>query len=135
MISYELALQLKEAGFPQTGERPWYCGGHIWYEDEEEKGTHLECPEKEIQSGEDRYCGSAQLTAEFAIEVPTLSELIEACGDKFDNLSLRHVNSSYDNHAKWGAYASANEHEEDNIGYGSTPEEAVAKLWLELNKK
>lgn len=82
-MTYELALELKKAGFPQDPDRP----------------------------------------AEDWITMPTLSELIEACGDRFDN--LRRI---YD-----GSFAA------ESIGKepqgGDTPEEAVANLWLLLNKK
>tara|TARA_R110000851_G_C12848934_1_gene542599 strand:- start:19 stop:336 length:318 start_codon:yes stop_codon:yes gene_type:complete len=60
---------------------------------------------------------------------PTLSELIEACGNRLtiiENWGGR-VDSG------WSAY----ENEIDDLGIeskGKTPEEAVAKLWLELNK-
>jgi hypothetical protein len=63
---------------------------------------------------------------------PTLSELIEACGD-----CLSHIK-------KWGGYwwaVSHCGHPEHEFGgnnleeQGITPEESVAKLWLELNKK
>ena len=56
--------------------------------------------------------------------LPTLSELITACGEKFFSLIL--------DCGKWRCTAS---------GYGgyddlySTPSEAVARLWLALNKK
>lgn len=68
---------------------------------------------------------------ETVINTPTLSELIEACGD-----CLSHIK-------KWNGYwwaVSHCGHEEHEIGgnnleiMASTPEEAVAKLWLELNK-
>ncbi len=62
----------------------------------------------------------------YDIEVyePTLSELITACGDRFRSL---------DNYSEEGWFAFAvGEH--TKVG-GSTPEEAVAKLYLELNKK
>jgi len=51
---------------------------------------------------------------------PTLSELIEACGDKIDGLQR--------GFGKWYAVTTTSSKE------GNTPEEAVANLWLELNK-
>lgn len=54
---------------------------------------------------------------------PSLSELIEACGEKFSNLR--------NDEGRWIATASG-------VSYGqtgSTPEEAVANLWLALNEK
>lgn len=79
-MNYELALKLKEAGFPVK-----------WYVD---------------NSGYD---------------LPTLSELIEECGEGFKFSLHRFIE---------GWFADTKGHE----GKGSTPEEAVANLWLELNK-
>jgi hypothetical protein len=56
--------------------------------------------------------------------LPTLSELIVACGESFSSLILES--------GKWRCTASAYD------GYDhlySTPSEAVAHLWLALNKK
>ncbi len=58
---------------------------------------------------------------------PTLSELIEACGDKFKGITKEY------GVAEWGMWAAHDVGE--NTQLGSTPEEAVALLWLELNKK
>ena len=60
---------------------------------------------------------------------PTLSELIEAVGDKFE--SILHFGG------KWQTNRVSPEAEyriEDVMWY-ETPEEAVANLWLKLNKK
>ena len=59
--------------------------------------------------------------------VPILSKLIEACGDRF----FRLVNFNGDSDATWQSEA----HNFEGHGQGKTPEEAVAKLWLKLNKK
>ena len=62
------------------------------------------------------------------LTLPTLSELIEACGDSFKNLKR----------ASNGYYLSKIYKWQTNNGmggkqiYGQTPEEAVANLWLEL---
>lgn len=57
---------------------------------------------------------------------PTLSDLIKACGDKFWMLEIRTgqnwISMGYFNGKVLGEY-------------GKTPEEAVAHLWLALNKK
>ena len=55
---------------------------------------------------------------------PTLSELIEACGAKNFKLTIDTFGES---NAYSYIYA--------KTGKGKTPEEAVANLWLELNKK
>lgn len=56
---------------------------------------------------------------------PTLSELIEACGDEFYGITV-------DSQRKWHAWRSPSQ---DGIDSYSTPEEAVARLWLAINKK
>lgn len=56
--------------------------------------------------------------------MPSLRELLMACGGK--NLKL-----TADASGRWYAYSYINA-----VGTeGDTPEEAVAKLWLKLNKK
>lgn len=120
-MTYELAKQLKDAGFPQEGK-----GG--WIDDKEPK----ELPSMPDWEG--------------AVYVPTLSELIEACGTvrkrKWVNeiqpldFAIRH----YDNGNIWRAgymwdKFALDEKYKELWADGSTPEEAVAKLWLELNKK
>lgn len=97
-MNYELAKQLKDAGFPQKTK----CSecGMDWYDTK-----------------------------------PTLSELIEACGvgNKYQFRLLAYWS---ENDTVWQADLKPfNNGEKDEYGLGSTPEEAVAKLWLELNKK
>ena len=95
-MNYELAKQLKEAGFPQTGE--------FFYTENES------------------ICNSKDV----GVHKPTLSELIEACGDKIICLERG---------LKSGWFAFPTRRDAKPNGNGDTPEEAVAKLWLELNKK
>ena len=54
---------------------------------------------------------------------PTLSELIEACGSEFISLQNKNL---------LGWYSVANTQSGIKTGEGSTPEEAVANLWLAL---
>jgi len=104
-MKQELLLRLKEAGFPKNSAS---C-------------THCEYP------GFD--------------DEPTLSELIEACGEDFRELFL--IDQKDDSlliesrvRGKWRATM----HQRDvtvwkNIMFGgSTPEEAVANLWLDLSR-
>lgn len=87
-MTYELAKQLKDAGFPHS--KYWQIiNGNMWCDDS---------------------------------EAPTLSELIEACGDGFGYL---------EKNFSWWARDSEEQFLECR---GKTPEEAVAKLWLTLNK-
>lgn len=60
------------------------------------------------------------------LHFPTLSELIEACGTKFRTLSQLSL--------EWVADAYDVEINKFDTKKGKTPEEAVAKLWLELNR-
>ena len=93
-MNYELAKQLKEAGFPQPDTLDVVCN--------------------------DDYSKCAY--------APTLSELIEACGDEFATLERKLD-------GWWAAF-----HLHDGTlkiftpTSGKTPEEAVAKLYLALHE-
>ncbi len=100
-MNYELAQELKEAGFPQGGAGEWATG-------------YVEHPP---------ITGTLDEPVQFYM--PTLSELIEACGDKFTKLE---TNTLGVNDSKWAAWSG------DLVEFGSTLEEAVARLWLALNK-
>ncbi len=103
-MDYELAKELKDAGFPQ----------------------------KEMFDTEDF---NGQWLGEDEIYAPSLSELIEACGEivlwKYDDTwfaghggerGLSCGETYFDDYPKF-------------LKTGKAPEEAVSKLWLELNKK
>ncbi|HMF20559.1 MAG TPA: hypothetical protein VKG24_00315 [Pseudolabrys sp.] len=92
-MDYELAKCLMDAGFPQIG-----------------KGRLIGSPNKLVWRTGDR------------VYVPTLEELIEACGKNFGALDKEHD----------GWLASANC---DQSCAGETPAEAVARLWLLLQKR
>lgn len=106
-MNYELAKELKDAGFPQ---------GHsgMYPPDQKEHDLHA------------------------LAYVPTLEELIEACGDKI--LVLKHTPSNYHgdpestpmNWFAWGGEDRGNYFSFQHSGY--TPTEAVAHLWLALKK-
>lgn len=117
-MNYELAKKLKDAGFPQKpkSEFPLFI-----CEDNKEP-----------------------------LQVPTLSELIEACGEGFkaliDEGESFEINPDYSKgkmiHKRWMAGipygfddGSAFITDDKKYGDGNSPEEAVANLWLELNKK
>ena len=78
----------------------------------------------------------------FSWRYPTLSELIEACGDEFLEL-LKGYRTAKDypfvGWKAWSTSEAAKKRDNDDDGYiagrGKTPEEAVARLWLALNKK
>ena len=111
-MNYKLAKQLKEAGFrvlspvfPQVADKQGYTdtGDEILrdYYDYHKESWNYE--------GEHYF-------------IPTLSELIEACGNGFKHLH-RGVGEK-----EWSARG-----EIETISYGKTPEEAVARLYIKLN--
>ncbi len=110
-MNYELAKKLKDAGFPQTEEKYCKCR-FLTMEEKDVVPVVYDCKTERVSN-------------------PSLSELIEACGDRF--LSVMHVVGADDHQNYWIAT------DRENIGShkheGSSPEEAVANLWLELNKK
>ncbi len=105
-MNYSLAKELKDAGFSQEGD------GKVLGRSFDDLADYR---------GEDEiYTISEEVTC----YVPTLSELIEACGDDFGQLT-RVLSGEWD----------ANNSIHDIRTNDSTPEEAVARLWLALNKK
>lgn len=65
------------------------------------------------------------------IIIPSLSKLIKVCGDRFDSLFNASVRENIDWKASaWKDETSSSLEEE----HGKTPAEAVANLWLKLNK-
>jgi hypothetical protein len=99
-MTYELAKQLKDAGFPQEGNGVWY-------------------PDNPNGEGDACYA-------------PTLSELIVACGDGIVGLTRMWEGKWLKG---WGAmYTRYPMDSFHSIIEGNTPEEAVAKLWLESRK-
>ena len=106
-MKYELAKQLKYAGFPQ--ERG--SGEFSDYDDKEN------------------------------VYAPTLSELIEACPKAIEdkgnttNRSAEFRLSFNGWNVTWCACYEYYDETVEYLSVGKTPEEAVVKLWLELNKK
>lgn len=103
-MNYELAKELKEAGFPQPcldkdglAHGDWVYPSDPYRYGNEDKGIYR----------------------------PTLEELIEACGEEFDCLERLDDND-------WIAYGGDTD---DFNQLAHTPTEAVAMLWLALNKK
>ena len=111
-MNYELAKELKDAGFKQGDMFVLDDGNYVRHLDS--KGCY--CP---------RCAGWYEDTPP---TLPTLSELIDACGDEFEELI-----KGYDLD-KWIGRVLQNDGEHLRL-YGKTPEEAVAKLYLALTKK
>lgn len=104
MISYELAKQLKDLGFPQT----------------KKDGVYL----SDIGILRDEYGADGSYA-------PTLSELIEACGDGF--LSLNRSKVKETGNFVYRAFP-FRKLIEQNFLEADDMESVVALLWLELNK-
>jgi len=124
MIPYELAKQLKDAGFLQLGK-----GGALFL-DPRADIVENEADRPVSSLSWETYCHLKRPHGlSEAIYAPTLEELIEACGDKFWSLER-----DLDPDEIWGAYP-ANEIGDGPATFGSTPAEAVARLWLALHSK
>ena len=113
-MNYELVKKLKEAGF-QTK--------YVFIKDVLKQAT-----KEDISNMKIGHIIKKGTSVEYRF--PTLSEIIEKCGDNF--ISLNRIEDTGYFHAKGQLELLASP-----VFYteGSTPEEAVANLWLELNKK
>ena len=96
-LSYELAKRLKDSGFPQGGDEL----------------TRFIQP--------DGKSGAWHATSDDAVKVPTLSELIEACGKHFWKLEATRE-------GEWLV-----ESPEFRV-VRKTPEEVLVRLYLKLNE-
>lgn len=116
-MTYELAKQLNDAGFLQDRIATSREGENISFVDSGliTREDHTKISRSEFEKKQNRCY------------IPTLSELIEACGDQL--LNIEHVlDGGLDGKEKlW--WASAKNHERG----GETIEEAVANLWLALH--
>ncbi|MEK6885287.1 MAG: hypothetical protein AABY22_36990 [Nanoarchaeota archaeon] len=122
MITYELAKKLKKAGFPQD-----MCQ---WY--------FVNKNEIRVKKWAYPYDGSVFTPDKKSIAIPTLSELIEACGDKIQGLakirdeetinSLKDEINAICDIGDWMAVAT----DEVTLGIDESMEEAVANLWLKI---
>ena len=97
-MDYSLAIELKNAGFPQGGTGRWIVDPSLIV----------------VRTGDRAY-------------IPTLSELIEECGENFETL-VRYKDGTYRAYRRNGP-------EDLQAIPSNTPTEAVARLWLALNKK
>jgi len=118
-MTYELAKELKGAGFPQKKFR-----GSDWV-------GHTDHEFGEFWVFGDEYKNLTEMRQNFKkyklFLDPTLDTLIEACGDDFKRLQKGF-------HGGW--YANSWNHPNGLVAIrGKTPEEAVARLWLTINLK
>jgi hypothetical protein len=111
-MDYELAKQLKNAGFPNIKDL------------QHRQGREFILPDGSVPV---YSLGDVEHVKDWFI--PTLSELIEACGDKFAAL-----------HNNLGVWTALGRHSfdpfqenHDTRADGVSPEEAVARLWLAVH--
>ena len=106
-MKYETAKELKDAGFPQDGDGGIYVNS--------DGSNKLEVDPRDGRIG---------------YYIPTLEELIEACGRGFQRLDRQNLVKNPDTF-----WALSSKYDDDKpYGTGTTPSEAVANLWLALNK-
>lgn len=120
-MNYELCKKLKDVGFPQEiGKGEVLMDLHMSVD---ENGNGIPCEQ---------------------VYIPTLSELIAACGDSFRKIVFHHscvtrpdYVEKYGENMSWSAHSCAHfvpKRIKGKVFRGTTPEKAVANLWLEINK-
>ena len=123
-MDYSLAKKLKDAGFVQgdSFENLLAYGAAVEY-------LKVNKPSDALIKDYDTVLGHLKELYSDEVEEhfyePTLEELIDACGDGFERL-VRSVDGK-----EWRAYSK----NASNQQTGKTPSEAVANLWLALQKK
>jgi len=114
-MNYELAKQLEKAGFPQ--ER----GHEYFYSDGMGINPYWICVGQQMIPK-----GAKRLE-----RCPTLNELIEACVNHKDAYCFELIGPNIES-LDWLARINP---QDSSGGIGKTSEEAVANLWLELEKE
>lgn len=131
-MNYELAKELKDAGFPQGIDFESIMPYAVAAEYALTHDANKKLAKKYEDSLDALKTFYSDDTKEY-VRMPTLEELIEACGNEFIALTQK-------NGASWvaGALVYANpstKKMKEILGRGDTPTDAVARLWLALNKK
>jgi hypothetical protein len=117
-VDYKLAKELKDAGFPQGPK---------------ETKVRLEAmraPGFFLSAGDKSAIHNKNLCY-----VPTLSELIEACGKATFTLHYSDILEAWEAMTFLSATIRDDKYTHMKKDKGASPEEAVARLWLALNKK
>lgn len=119
-MDYKLAKQLKDAGFPQEGNGSFQSTGKL-------VPLSSGIPNAKFIPTEEAY-------------VPTLSELIQECGDSFLSLTFipeikRTTDGGYIAKSRDEGGGAGDMMEFDHMVYGKTAEESVALLYLAINKQ
>lgn len=135
-MDYEDCKELRDAGFPQGIYDPSRDGEHYMYRETDD------IPENNRTMWA-RYYKQEFLESRLdeLVLVPTLSELIEACGDSFESLEYvkkgtEHVSNTewLERDGRWLSVASDSDGTTIEDKSGNTPEQAVKNLWIALKK-
>jgi hypothetical protein len=118
-MDYELAKELKEAGFPQSYKGAGLGGKYIC---PHEDGVH-----PLISFGPP--VGSSDDLCEEGSYLPTLSELLAACGPQFWSLGRTPKGQWF---ACGTTEETGDEEREESTAHCVSAKEAVARLWLAL---
>lgn len=133
-MDYILAKQLKDAGFPEPIKARMQA--NVWLFNKKENRWYP--GDKDfIHKYKNNFFDKRKWDFEKYIYIPTLSELIEECGDKFGQLikydpDKAHLFVAIGEYPRWEMVAESKVIRTEPY---PTPEEAVANLWLALNKK
>lgn len=136
-MNYKLAKELEKAGLKlpiDKHRKQWRVNWEVKKSGKVEEAILVVGENYESKGNCDEgACGS------YLINIPTLSELIEACGDGFEKLVRQKLDEEglklqeeitdgvcKGNWVAWSYQFSR---------FGESPEEAVAKLFIALNKK
>ena len=117
-MNYELAKKLKDAGLklllPSGAQKAGLCKHNLW-------------------GYEDRI--SCDCTPEDHAPIPKLEELIEACGVGLQSLINNTNNHAQDFEGGWIAFTNRKNGQGERMEiWGKTPSEAMANLYLTLQK-
>lgn len=120
-MTYEIARKLKDAKFP-----PYTSSKGVWL---------CKYGDKCVWAGKGLNGKHKWMHICEGVGVPTLTELVEACG-KINFINPMDFNFYLARKAgEWSASTYEGNVENLKRGNGSTPEIAVANLWLALNEK
>jgi len=142
-MEHKTALRLKKAGFPQHLVKSYYSSDvwirHIkedkWYPGTKKPLLVLEDHGRTKPYKWPMFSYQKGWEWENFVYCPTTDELIEELGERFEELNrIGHGGKS----PKWTATSYSCEEcgiENMEIGSGTTPQEALANLYLKLNEK
>ena len=116
MLTFETCMKLKSAGFPQKKDTNLDVTVDYW-----------------LKEGRFGFIWAKDDLPLEGCRIPTLSELIEECGDGFENLYQYRATSKWACSVVESCLGCNPEGWDEQGTIGDTPEEAVANLYLALH--